>query len=162
RRPAAHAQAPLRSRWRVRARHPAPTPGGRAMTRIARCCALRAEASGEPAIVAVCHCLECQRRTGPSFGVSTYFPKQQVGTKGPSKVCVRGSYSGRKIECCFCPECGSTVFWHVEWAPDMIGIAFGEFADPSVPGPRLSVWRVGARMNWDSSHYLGSSGHRVR
>ena len=40
------------------------------MTRIARCCcgSLRTEATGEPALVAACHCMECQRRTGSPFG----------------------------------------------------------------------------------------------
>jgi hypothetical protein len=58
------------------------------MTRIARCCcgSLRAEASDEPALVAACHCMECQRRTGSPFGVGTYFRKEQVRTEGSSKV----------------------------------------------------------------------------
>jgi len=76
------------------------------MTRIAHCCcgSLRAEATGEPALVGACHCLECQRRTGSPFGVSTYFPKEQVRTEGPSTVYVRGSDSGRKIENSFLPR----------------------------------------------------------
>ena len=105
------------------------------MTRIALCCcgSLRAEAVGEPVLVAACHCMECQRRTGSPFGVSTYFPKHQVRTAGTSKVYVRGSDSGRKIELHFCPDCGSTVFWYAEKFPDLIGIAFGAFADQSMP-----------------------------
>jgi len=117
------------------------------MTRIAHCCcgSLRTEATGEPAFVGACHCTQCQRRTGSPFGVSTYLPKEQVrtegrGTEGRSKVYVRGSDSGRKIEFHFCPDCGSTVFWHAEVVPDLIGIAFGTFADPSMPRPTLSVW----------------------
>jgi len=111
------------------------------MTRITHCCcgSLRVEATGEPAFVAACHCTECQRRTGSPFSVSTYFPKEQVGAEGPSKVYERGSDSGRKIEFHFCPDCGSTVFWSAEVLPDLIGIAFGAFADPSMPWPTLSV-----------------------
>ena len=105
------------------------------MTRIARCCcgSLRAEAAGEPAVVLACHCTECQRRTGSPFGVSTYFLKEQVRTEGQSKVYVRGTDSGQKIELHFCPNCGSTVFWYAELVPDLIVIAFGAFADPSMP-----------------------------
>ena len=79
------------------------------MTRIAHCCcgSLRAEATGEPALVIACHCMDCQRRTGSPFGVGTYFPKGQVRIEGPSKVYLRGSDSGRKIEIHFCPDCGS-------------------------------------------------------
>jgi hypothetical protein len=121
------------------------------MTIIANCCcgSLRAKARGEPAIVAACHCLECQRRTGSAFGVGAYFPKARVRVEGPSKVYVRGGDSGHKVEFHFCPDCGSTVYWHVERVPDMIGIAFDAFADPSIPGPRLSVWET-TRHPWVS------------
>src|SRR5271154_2915335 len=119
------------------------------MTRIAHCCcgSLRAEVTGEPALVAACHCIECQRRTGSPFGVGAYFPKDLVRTEGPNKVYLRGSDSGRKIECHFCPNCGSTVFWRPEFVPDLLGIAFGAFADPSMSRPTLSVWET-TRHPW--------------
>jgi hypothetical protein len=86
------------------------------MTKIAHCCcgSLRAEATGEPSLLGICHCTECQRRTGSAFGVSTYFPKGQVRTAGPSRVYVRGSDSLRKVEIHFCLDCGSAVFWYAE------------------------------------------------
>jgi len=119
------------------------------MIRIAHCCcgSLRAEAIGEPAFVGACHCTECQRRTGSPFGVGAICPKQQVRTEGTSKVYVRGSDSGRKLEKHFCPDCGSTVFWYGELYPDMVGIAFGMFADPSMAAPTLSVWEA-TRHPW--------------
>jgi hypothetical protein len=112
------------------------------MTRIAHCCcgSLRAEATGQPVFVVACHCVECQRRTGSPFGVSTYFPKAHVRAKGPSRVYLRGSDSGRKIEQHLCPDCGSTVLWYSQLFPDLVGIAFGAFADPSMPWPSVSVW----------------------
>jgi len=119
------------------------------MNRIAHCCcgSLRAEVTGEPTLVAACHCTECQRRTGSPFGVNTYFPKDHVRTYGPSKRYVRGSASGRKAEFYFCPDRGSTVFWYLGRFPDLIGIAFGGFADPSVSSPTLSVWET-TRHPW--------------
>ena len=119
------------------------------MTRIAHCCcgSLRAETTGEPVFVGACHCTECQRRTGAPFGVGTIFPKEQVRTEGLSKVYVRGSDAGRKIEFLFCPDCGSSVFWYAELYADMVGIAFGTFADPSMPQPTLSVWET-TRHPW--------------
>ena len=66
---------------------------------------------------------------------------------GPSKVYARGCDSGRKIELHFCPDCGSTVFWRPSFGPDLIGVALGAFADPSMPSPTLSVWET-ARHAW--------------
>ena len=68
-------------------------------------------------------------------------------TEGRSKVYVRGSDAGRKIEIHFCPDCGSSVFWYGEFAPDLIGVAFGAFADPSMPWPTLSVFET-TRHPW--------------
>ena len=70
------------------------------------------------------------------------FAKEQVLTEGPSKIYVRGSDSGRKIEFHFCPNSGSTVFWYAEVVPDLIGIARGAFADLSMPWPTLSIWET--------------------
>jgi hypothetical protein len=135
----------------------------RSETRTAHCCcgSLRAEAIGEPALVGACHCMECQRRIGSPFGCSTYFLKEQVHTKGPSKVYVRGSDSGRTIELHFCPDCGSTVFWHAELVPELIGIAVGVFADSSMPGPTVSVWEA-TRHPWVAfDHRLDHFVHQV-
>jgi hypothetical protein len=117
-------------------------------TRIAHCCcgALRAEVTGEPPRVAICHCMECQRRTGSAFGVVAFFPKDQVRTEGRSKVYVRSSDSGRKVEFHFCPDCGTSVFWYAEFRPDHVGIAVGAFADPLMP-PTASVWEA-TRHPW--------------
>jgi hypothetical protein len=103
--------------------------------------------TGEPVYVGACHCTECQRRTGSAFGVGTLFPKAQVRIEGPSKVYVRGSDAWQKIENRFCPDCGSTVFWDAELYPDMVGIAFGMFADSSMPWPSVSVWET-TRHPW--------------
>ena len=94
------------------------------MTRIAHCCcgALRAEVTGQVPRVAICHCMECQRRTGSAFGFVAFFPREQVRTEGPSKVYVRRSDAGRKVEFHFCPDCGASVFWYAEFRPDHVGI----------------------------------------
>jgi hypothetical protein len=82
------------------------------MTRMAQCCcgSLRADARTEPEIVAMCHCTECQRRTGSTFGVSSYFKVSDVEVSGPSTSYVRTGTSGNKVETHFCPTCGSTVY----------------------------------------------------
>lgn len=119
------------------------------VTRIARCCcgALRAEVTGDPPRVGLCHCMECQRRTGSAFSFVAFFPKEHVRIEGPSKVYVRTGDSGRKVELHFCPDCGASVFWYAEFRPGQVGIALGTFADPSMPSPTASVWET-TRHPW--------------
>jgi hypothetical protein len=40
----------------------------------------------------------------------------------------------------FCPDCGATVYYTTESAPDLIAVPIGVFADPSFPQPTVSVW----------------------
>ena len=124
-------------------------PGRRTMPRIAHCCcgSLRVETTGEPAIVAACHCRECQRRTGAPYGVSVYFEKTQVRPEGASKVYTRNGQEGRKLRFHFCPDCGTTVYWEADFRPDQIGVALGAFADPAFPAPTRSAWEE-SRHSW--------------
>jgi hypothetical protein len=112
------------------------------MSKIAYCCcgSLRAEVSGHPDLVAACHCEQCQRRTGSAFGISAYFPKDQVRTAGPSRVFSRAGQEGRTIQAHFCPECGTTLYWEADFMPGHIGIAAGTFFDPDFPAPTVSAW----------------------
>jgi Glutathione-dependent formaldehyde-activating enzyme len=79
--------------------------GRKTMPRIAHCCcgALRVETTGEPTAVVACHCHECQRRTGPAFGVGVFFEMAQVRAEGASKVYTRDGQEGRKLHAHFCP-----------------------------------------------------------
>jgi hypothetical protein len=112
------------------------------MERIAQCqCgALRAIASGEPAVVLLCHCHACQRRTGAVVGSSAYYAKDAVRVEGASKIYVRTGASGNKVHLHFCAECGGTVYWFADLRPAVCGIAVGAFADPAFPPPTISVW----------------------
>ena len=104
--------------------------------------------SGNPEIVAVCNCTQCQKRCGAPFGVSAYFNKSQtISIQGDHEKFRRTSEKGRWLEFNFCPNCGSTVFWYAEQGPDWIGIASGSFADPDFPEPTWAVF-TGTRHKW--------------
>lgn len=63
---------------------------------------------------------------------------QRIG--GNSTCWRRSSDSGRWFDTYFCPICGSAVYWYGEFAPDLINIAIGNFADPTFPPPQYAVW----------------------
>lgn len=104
------------------------------------CGALQAEVTCAPDAVVVCHCTDCQRRTGSVIGVGAYYPKAHVKITGESKEFVRVTAAGRNFHEHFCPTCGTTLFFFGSYKPDSIGIAVGAFADPTFPAPVRSVW----------------------
>jgi hypothetical protein len=112
------------------------------MSRTAQCScgALRVTVDAEPQSVVVCHCIDCQRRTGSVFGVGAYYPKEQVSIEGASKIFVRPTDAGHEFTTHFCAKCGSSVYWQSGKNPGMVGVAVGAFADPAFPGPIRSVW----------------------
>ncbi len=110
-------------------------------TRTATCACgrLRVACEGEPVRVSVCHCLECQKRTGSVFGVSARYPKGNVRAEGASRRYSRVADSGFKVTFDFCPTCGTTVHWHLDQFPDVTAVAVGAFADRDFPAPQHSV-----------------------
>jgi hypothetical protein len=111
--------------------------------RIAACACgrLKLRVLGEPKRVSMCHCADCQRRTGSLFSVAAFYPREAVEIlEGDSKAFTRPSASGKSVTFHFCPGCGASIYWLPERMPDLIGIAVGAFADPSFPQPEQSVW----------------------
>lgn len=110
--------------------------------REAHCCcgALRVKTTGEPVRISVCHCTECQRRTGSAFGVQARFPEKDVAISGASSQFRRKGDSGGFATMHFCPTCGSIVFWRADGIPGFVTVAVGAFADSGFPTPTVSVY----------------------
>jgi hypothetical protein len=97
----------------------------------------------------MCHCLACQRRTGSAFGLQARWPKERAEVSGGYLEYVRISDEGEERTFCFCPHCGSTVFWTSEdYLPDWIAVAVGAFADPSFPHPTICAFGATRRHSW--------------
>jgi hypothetical protein len=111
-------------------------------TRTAACSCgqLSAVVTGEPARVAVCHCLACQRRTGSVFAAQARFPKDAVTVTGNARQYVRVGDEGCRITFHFCPECGATVHYAIDAMPDSVIVPVGAFAEPGFPAPTFSVY----------------------
>jgi len=103
------------------------------------CGQLTVTCQGEPLAVSLCHCLACQRRTGSTFGIAGFFPRDAVTVAGTMRDFTRPSDSGFDVTFHFCPDCGSTVWWEPKRRPDLVAVASGAFADPQFPPPTQSV-----------------------
>lgn len=111
-------------------------------TRTASCSCgqLSATTSAEPLRVSVCHCLNCQRRSGSVFATQASFPVDSVALSGSSHHYVRVGDEGGRASFHFCPTCADTVYYTSEGREDRIVIPVGAFADPHFPGPSISVY----------------------
>ena len=114
------------------------------MTQRAAACScgqLRLTCEGEPVRVSICHCLECQKRTGSVFAVQARFPREAVSIAGRATQWSRAGDSGQAATFNFCPVCGSTVYWEATGVPGFVSVAVGAFADPNFPPPSVSVYK---------------------
>jgi len=126
------------------------------------CGKLTVSVRGEPVRISVCHCLECQRRTGSVFGAQARFRKADVEITGESTPYRRITDSGNGIRFHFCPTCGSTFYYQSEDQPELVAVTLGAFGRPAVSaadgpttilsgkvtgvsnGDRVVVWLHGA------------------
>jgi hypothetical protein len=112
------------------------------------CGQLSISINGDPKEVCICNCSACQKYTGSAFGVSTYWPKSAiVNISGDSVMFRRLSDTGRWIDKHFCPRCGDTIFWYVEFDLDAVGIPIGNFTNPMSLRPQVSYWTK-AKHSW--------------
>jgi len=111
------------------------------------CGQLKAHCEGEPVRISMCHCLECQKRTGSVFSVQARWPADRVTLEGRASEYVRVGDSGGRGTLRFCPTCGTTVYWTADGLPGFVSVAVGAFADPSFSPPRVSVYN-GRRHAW--------------
>ncbi len=112
-----------------------------------RCGQLTAQVKGEPVRNSVCHCLECQRRTGGPFAQQARFARAHVTVTGTSTAYSRTGDEGTTATFHFCPRCGSTVFYDMDAMPDFVAIPVGAFADSAFPAPTVSVYE-GRKHGW--------------
>lgn len=121
------------------------------------CGQLTARVSGEPVRNSICHCLNCQRRTGSPFAQQARYLREHVSVSGKSTAYDRFGDSGNRAVFHFCPTCGDTVYYEMDAMPLYLAIPVGAFADPAFPAPTVSVYE-NRKHSWvippaDAEHY---------
>ncbi|MGH1423048.1 MAG: GFA family protein [Hyphomonas sp.] len=102
--------------------------------------------TGEPAVV-ICHCEDCQRRTGSPFGVGAYYDLADVMILGKAKEFTRKGDSGGDFTTCFCETCGTSLYWFTSKHPAGIGVAVGGIAKADFTAPVRSVYEC-CKHDW--------------
>jgi hypothetical protein len=112
-----------------------------------RCGQLTAVCTGEPVRVSVCHCHNCQKRSGSAFAAQARWPDAHVAISGDSRTWEARGDSGGLAVFRFCPVCGSTLAYGIESMPGVTAIAMGAFAGTDLPAPQYSVYE-GRKLAW--------------
>ena len=138
----------------VNTRNRAITPDGRGNGHAESSCALRHDGSAHirrarpRANIRSASATSARGGTGSVLSVQARLPREHVTIAGqsttgtfPSDERGAGHVSllrQRGGHVSLLPECGSTVYWDISVAPDVVGVAIGEFTDPTFPRPMIS------------------------
>lgn len=106
-----------------------------------QCGEVRYESAGEPLVLYVCHCRDCQRQSASAFGMSLEVPRAGLRvTNSAPHYWTRGADSGRRLRCAFCPTCGTRLWHEPEEASDTVTIKAGSLDEPVDVSTAIHIW----------------------
>ena len=97
--------------------------------------------------MSVCHCLDCQRRSGSALAAQVRFPRERVSIEGTATAYPHVGDGGNIARFHFCSICGDTLYFINDAMPETIAIPLGAFDDPHAFTPTVSVWE-GRKHPW--------------
>ena len=96
------------------------------------CAAVRFAVSAMPLLVYACHCSECQRDSGSSFGLSMPVAAGSFAlTSGKPRPWCRPGTSDLQSISWFCADCGGRIFGERATRPEVISMRAGTLDDTS-------------------------------
>ncbi len=106
-----------------------------------QCGAVRYECAGNPLALYACHCSECRKQSASAFGMSLVVRRSGFRvTRGKPRMWSRLADSGRRVDCAFCPECGSRLWHEREGIADTITLKAGSLDQPVDFSTAIHIW----------------------
>lgn len=113
------------------------------------CGAVRYECDAEPALVAHCHCRDCQRSSGAAMSTVFAVPRSAFRqVQGKTSSYRYTGDSGNPVTRHFCPVCGAPLFSDVAVMPDLWFVRAASLDEPGLVSPSLHVYCDSAQP-WD-------------
>ncbi len=111
------------------------------------CRAIRYRVTGNPLRAYVCHCTDCQQRTGSAFATIVWFDEENVELTGDGVTTYehRVDESNRWFRLNFCTRCGTTVMATIERRPGIRLIMIGTLDDPNWVKFDRHIWTRSAQ-----------------
>jgi hypothetical protein len=106
-----------------------------------QCGEVRYESVGDVVALYICHCRECQKQSASAFGMSLEVPSAGLRvTRGTPKFWGRGTDTGKRIRCAFCPNCGSRLWHESEGPAETLTIKAGSLDEPVDISTATHIW----------------------
>lgn len=106
-----------------------------------QCGAVRYAVGGPILATYVCHCTECRKQSASAFGISVIVRAADlVLVRGRTQAWTRPAASGARVECHFCPVCGSRL-WHIgSRDPERVALKGGSLDAPPDLARATHIW----------------------
>jgi len=106
-----------------------------------QCRNVRYTITGAPLALYICHCLECRKQSASAFGMSLAMPRAGLATiRGTPRFWSRPADSGRRVDCAFCPDCGSRLWHQGSEDTDTVTIKAGSLDEPVDASGAIHIW----------------------
>ena len=113
------------------------------------CGSIRYQASGEPVIVAHCHCEDCQRLSGAGHTTGVMFAVENFQIEGqPSEYSLEAD-NGNRVTKAFCANCGSPILGYNSGSTGFVTVSAGTLDDSSAIKPQVTIFSRN-RKPWDA------------
>ena len=115
-----------------------------------QCGRIRYAVTGEPRLLVVCHCTDCQRQSGSAFGMSLVVAVADFRVlEGEPRSFELRSEAGRGKRGVFCPDCGTRLYHETEFRKGSVSVKAGTLDDTSGLRPDMHIW-TDSRQPWVS------------
>ncbi|MDP9138416.1 MAG: GFA family protein [Pseudomonadota bacterium] len=102
---------------------------------------MRYSFAGEPQALYICHCRECQKQSASAFGISLQVERSGFRlTGGDPRFWSRDTDSGRRVNCAYCPDCGSHIWHETGTTSETITIKAGSLDTPIDVSSAIHIW----------------------
>ena len=104
------------------------------------CGQVRYSFSGDPLMVAVCHCRHCQKQSGAPFSLVCAVADDAYAEQGETRVFADRGESGEAVARHFCPRCGSPIRSMLAVLPGLTFVKMGTLDEAGPWEPALEVF----------------------
>ena len=104
------------------------------------CGQFRFTATGEPEVVGLCHCKDCQRQTTSAFSIIAVFDQSNIASTGKLSSFTTIGEFGRPVRRSFCPECGAGVISEADFFQGKSLVKGGSFDDTDWVKPVFKLY----------------------